>query len=166
MKPLAAALAALVLAAPAGARAEAAFVRPDCPPADAPMKAEARCIRDVRKRWQEANFAALQETGLMFVYMARPDPDTSPAAREAIEKKTEGSFTVKFDVAKDGTVYNVRTLDVTDGIEPLARLWADTIAQWTFTKTDQPVTDVEFRRIYLYPRDGEAKSTQDAPDAH
>jgi hypothetical protein len=166
MKPLAAALAVLVLAAPADARAEAAFVRPDCPPADAPMEAEARCIRDVRRRWQEANFAALQETGLMFVYMARPDADASPAARAAVEQKAEGSFTVKFDVATDGTVYNVRTLDVTDGIEPLARLWADTIAQWTFTKTDQPVTDVEFRRIYLYPRDGEANSTQDAPDAH
>jgi hypothetical protein len=130
------------------------------------MKAEARCIRDVRKDWQQENFAALQKTGLMFVYMARPDPDASPAARTAVEQKVEGSFTVRFDVAKDGTVYNVRTLDVTDGIEPLARLWADTIAQWTFTKIDQPVTDVEFRRIYLYPRDGEAQSARDSPAAH
>lgn len=157
---------ALALALPGGARAQAAFQRPDCPPADAPMKAEARCIRDIRKRWQDANFAALQETGLMFVYMARPEPDSSPAARAAVEQKVEGSFTVKFDVAKDGTVYNVRTQDVTGGIEPLARLWADTITQWTFTKIDQPVTDVAFRRIYLYPRDGEAKSPQDSTDAH
>jgi hypothetical protein len=157
---------ALALAWPAGARAQAPFQRPDCPPADAPLQAEARCIRDVRKAWQEANFAALQETGLMFVYMARPDPDASPAAMEAVEQKVEGTFTVKFDVATDGTVYNVRTQDVTDGIEPLAKLWADTIAQWTFTKIDKPVADVAFRRIYLYPRDGEANSAQDSPVPH
>jgi hypothetical protein len=157
---------AFALAAPGVAVSQATFERPACPAADAPMKAEARCLRDVRKRWQDRNFASLQQTGLMFVYMARPDPEASPAARAAIEDKIEGSFTVKFDVALDGTVYNVRTLDVTDGIEPLARLWADTIAQWTFMKIEQPVADVEFRRIYLYPRDGETSSAQGSPDAH
>lgn len=159
-------LAALALASTAGARAESAFQRPDCPSADAPMKAEARCFRDVRKQWQDANFAALQKTGLMFVYMARPDPDSSPAALEAVKNKVEGSFTVKFDVAKDGTVYNVRTEDVTDGIAPLAQLWAETIRQWTFAKIDQAVSDVEFRRIYLYPREDEARSPQDSANAH
>jgi len=155
----------LALAVPAGAQA-ASFQRPACPAADGLPKAESRCIRDVKKRWQEENFAALQKTGLMFVYMARPDAEASPAAREAVEKKVEGSFSVRFSVAADGTVYNVRTESVTDGIEPLARLWADTIAQWTFTKIEQPVTDVEFRRIYLYSREDESKSPQDVPDAH
>ena len=43
-----------------------------------------------------------------------------------------------------------KTVEVTEGIQPLAKLWSDTIRQWTFVKTSQPVTGVEYRRIYLY----------------
>ncbi len=151
-------------AVPAGAAAQDRFERPDCRRPQAAFKPEARCIRDIRKRWQEANFAALQKTGLMFIYMARPDVDEYPAAKEALEKKVEGSFTVRFSVAPDGTVYNVQATDVTGGIEPLARMWADTIGQWTFVKIDKAVTDVEHRRIYLYPKEDDVES-QKKPEA-
>jgi hypothetical protein len=154
----------LLLAAPAGAQAETAFQRPDCPAADAVDSAEARCIRDVRKRWQQANFDALQQTGLMFAHMGRPEIDRHPAAKAVIENKVEGSFTVRFSVAPDGSVYNVSTVDVTAGIEPLAKMWAETIGQWTFVKPDKPVADVEYRRIYLYAGDDEAES-QKKPQA-
>jgi len=164
MRALVLALTALVAAVPAGAHALADFVRPDCPGADAPHSAEERCIRDVRKQLQQSNFDALQKTGLMFRYMARPELDQHPEAKAAIEKRTEGSFTVRFDVAPDGTVYNVREVDVTAGIEPLAKMWADTIRQWTFVKTGQAVADVEHRRIYLYPRQDDARR-RDSPQA-
>jgi len=155
---------ALAAAAPAGTHAQSAFVRPDCPAADAAHSAEARCLRDVRKRLQQSNFDSLQKTGLMFRYMARPELDQHPDARAAIEKKIEGSFTVRFDVAPDGTVYNVRAVDVTAGIEPLAKMWADTIGQWTFAKPGRAVTDIEHRRIYLYAREDDAES-QKKPQA-
>jgi len=148
---------ALAAVAPAGAHAQGAFARPECPAADAPHSAEARCLRDVRKRLQQSNFDSLQKTGLMFRYMARPELDQHPDARAAIEKKIEGSFTVRFDVAPDGTVYNVRAVDVTAGIEPLAKMWTDSIGQWTFVKPGQVVADIEHRRIYLYPRQDEAE---------
>lgn len=148
----------LAAAVPAAADAPLAFARPECPAADAPHSAEARCLRDVRRQVQQSNFDALQKTGLMFRYMARPDLDRHPEAKAAIEQKIEGSFTVRFDVAPDGAVYNVRALDVTAGIEPLAKMWAEAIAAWTFVKAGQAVTDVEHRRIYLYPRQDEAES--------
>ena len=156
MKLFALPLVALLLAAPAGA--QAVFQRPDCPAADAPFSAEARCIRDVRKSWQQANFDALQKTGLTFKYMARPEVDKYPAAKAALENKVEGSFTVRFSVAPDGTVYNVQATEVTDGIEPLAKMWVETIGQWTFVKVDKAVTDVEHRRIYVYPKDEDVES--------
>jgi hypothetical protein len=159
MKRLVSTVAALALVAPAAAWAQATFTRPDCPAADAALSAEARCIRDVRKQWQQSNFDALQEAGLVFRYMARPDLDEHPAAKEVLEKKVEGSFTVRFSVAPDGTVYNVATVDVTDGVAPLAMMWADTIGEWTFAKMDKAVNDVEHRRIYVYPRD-DAESKQ------
>jgi len=148
---------ALAAAAPAGTHAQSAFVRPDCPAADAAHSAEARCLRDVRKRLQQSNFDALQKTGLMFRYMARPELEQHPDAKAVIEKKIEGSFMVRFDVAPDGTVYNIRAIDVTAGVEPLAKMWAEAIAQWTFVKAGQAVTDIEHRRIYLYPRQDEAE---------
>lgn len=157
---------ALVLAFPAGAQAQVSFKRPDCSPYKAAFKAESKCIREIRKSWQEANFAALQKTGLMFNYMARPDIETSPAAKEVIENKVEGSFTVRFSVATDGTVYNMKTEDVTDGIAPLAGLWAETIGQWTFAKTDKAVTDVEYRRIYMYSVEDDTKSPQETQGAN
>jgi hypothetical protein len=165
MKLLALPLVALALAGPAGAWAQAVFKRPDCPAPAAAYSAEARCIRDIRKSWQQANFDALQQTGLTFKYMARPDVDEYPAAKAALEKKVEGSFTVRFSVAPDGVVYNVRTAEVTSGVEPLAKMWADTIGLWTFVKVDKAVTDVEHRRIYLYPRDDDAESQKKAQGA-
>jgi hypothetical protein len=159
-------LACIALAAtlPVGVHAEGGFARPECPAADAPHSAEARCLRDVRKRLQQSNFDALQKTGLMFRYMTRPELDQHPDARAAIEKKVEGSFTVRFDVAPDGSVYNVRAIDVTAGIEPLAKMWAETIGQWTFVKPGQAVADIEHRRIYLYAREDDAES-QKKPQA-
>lgn len=158
--------AVLALALAAGAEAGTRFERPDCSAYKDAFKPESKCIRETRKRWQERNFAALQATGLMFVHMARPDLDASPAAREVIENEVEGSFTIRFSVAKDGTVYNVRQEEVTDGIAPLAGLWADTIAQWTFAKIEQPVTDVEYRRIYLYSSEDAAKSPRESQGAN
>ena len=86
----------------------------------------------------------------MFVYMARPDAKANPDALKVVENKVEGSFVIRFSVKTDGTVYDVQTVEVTEGIQPLAKLWADTIGQWTFAKTARPVTGIEFRRIYLY----------------
>ena len=149
-------LVTLAAAAPLVASAESAFERPACPVQDRQYSAEERCIADLRKQVQQSNFDALQKTGLMFRYMARPDLDQHPEAKAAIEKKIEGSFVVIFDVAEDGSVYNVREIDVTPGIEPLAKMWADTIRQWTFVKPGHPVADIEHRRIYLYPRESEA----------
>ena len=142
---------AMALFSAAGAQTQDVFKRPDC----SSYKTERKCIREIRRVVQEANSSALQKTGLMFIYMARPDIETSAAARKAIEDKIEGSFTVMFSVAKDGTVHNVKIENVTDGIAPLAKLWADTIAQWTFTKPDKEVVNIEHRRIYLYSKDDE-----------
>lgn len=149
-------LVALAAATPAYSSGTAGFVRPPCPTVDRQYAAEERCILDLRRQVQQSNFDALQKTGLMFRYMARPDVDQHPAAKAAIDGRIEGSFTLRFDVSADGTVYNVREVDVTDGIEPLAQMWADTIRQWTFVKPGRPVTDIEHRRIYLYPRQDEA----------
>lgn len=151
--------AVVLLALAPAAHAASVFKRPDCSAYQGGFKPESRCLRDVRKQWREANFAALQKTGLMFVYMARPDAGSSPAARDAVENKVEGSFALRFSVATDGSVYNVTTTDVTAGIEPLAALWAETIGRWQFAKVEQPVTDVEFRRIYLYTAEDGPETT-------
>jgi hypothetical protein len=165
MKLFALPVLALALAAPAGAWAQAVFKRPDCPMPAPAYSAEARCIRDIRKSWQQANFDALQKTGLTFKYMARPDVDKYPDAKAALEKKVEGSFTVRFSVSPDGAVYNVQATDVTGGIEPLAKMWADTIGLWAFVKSDKAVTDVEHRRIYMYPKDDDAELQKKAQRA-
>jgi hypothetical protein len=168
MKLRSLALLALALSGPVTALAQAEFRRPECAVTAAvtPEAAEARCIRESRKSVQDANFAALQKTGLMFKYMARPELERYPEAKSALEKKVEGAFTVTFDVAPDGTVYNVATKDVTAGIEPLASMWADTIRQWTFAKVDRAVTGIEHRRIYLYPAKDEPESTRKSRDEH
>ncbi len=140
----------------APAHAQPTFERPDCSAFAGAPKPEVRCYREIRHAWQEMNFAALQKTGLMFVYMERPDIESAPEAREVIERKVEGSFLIRFSVATDGRVSEVKVEEVTAGIEPLAKLWADTIRQWTFVKVERPVSGVEYRRIYLYPKD-EAK---------
>lgn len=152
--------AALALASVASAQTAVTFKRPDCSAYSASLKPGRLCVLETRRIWKEANFAALQKTGLTFVYMARPDPKAaSPEAQKAMEKKVEGSFVLRFSVKTDGTVYDVQTVEVTEGIQPVAKLWANTIGQWTFSKTSQPVTGVEFRRIYMY-------STEDDEPAH
>jgi hypothetical protein len=155
-------LATLACAAPLHAQgqapSQATFVRPDCVPSETDPGAESRCIRAARNAVRDANFAALQKTGLMFRSMARPDLAQHPDAKAALEQKVEGSFLVRFSVAPDGTVYNVATSDVTEGVAPLAQMWAQTIAQWTFAKVERPVTDIEHRRIYLHPRQEEAEA--------
>ncbi len=165
MKRIVLSAVALVLVAPSWAWAQSSFARPECAAGDAvtPQAAEARCIREARKRLQDANFAELQQTGLMFNYMARPDLEQFPEAKAVLEKKVEGTFSVMLSVAPDGSVNNVSVKDVTDGVQPLARMWADTIGQWTFAKVDKPVTDIEHRRIYLYPKD-DAESTRQPRD--
>ena len=82
MKQLVILSVALALAFAAGAQAQVSFKRPDCSAYKAAFKPESKCIREMRKSWQEANFAALQKTGLMFIHMERPDIETSPCRQE------------------------------------------------------------------------------------
>ena len=145
--------ATLLLASTAGAQTVTTYKRPDCSAYKASAKPERKCVRETRRLWQEANFAALQKTGLMFVYMARPDTKGAADALKAVQDEVEGSFVLRFSVKPDGTVYDVRTVEVTEGIQPLANLWADTIRQWTFAKIPQAVTGIEFRRIYMYTKE-------------
>jgi hypothetical protein len=154
----------MALAASTGAHAQTTFSRPDCAPSESDPGAESRCIRAAKNKLRDANFAAVQQAGLMFRYMTRPDLKQHPDAKVVLEKKVEGSFAVRFSVAPDGTVYNVTTTDVTAGIEPLAKMWAETIGQWTFVKPGQAVADIEHRRIYLYAREDDAES-QKKPQA-
>jgi hypothetical protein len=159
--------AALLLASGVAAQAAVSFKRPDCSAYSAAQKPERKCVREIRRSWQEANFAALQKTGLMFVYMARPDIKANADAMKVIENKIEGSFVIRFSVKTDGTVHDVQPVEVTEGIQPLAKLWADTIAQWTFVKTSQAVTGIEYRRIYMYsPDDDEDEFARVSRDEH
>ena len=164
------AIAALALASSAHAQSVASFKRPDCSAYKASAKPERKCVRETKRLWQEANFAALQKTGLMSVYMARPDTRNAPDAVKAVENEIEGSFVLRFSVKPDGTVYDVQTVEVSEGIQPLARLWSDTIRQWTFAKTSQAVTGIEFRRIYMYTKEDDDDPTHgtrsDQPEEH
>ena len=158
--------AALALASAAGAQSVVSFKRPDCSAYSAAQKPERKCVREIRRSWQDANFVALQKTGLMFAYMARPDPKGNSDALKVVEHKVEGSFVIRFSVRTDGTVYDVRTVEVTEGIAPLAKLWADTISQWTFVKTNQAVTGIEYRRIYMYAADDEERAWNSPQSEH
>jgi len=160
MKKLLIASVALVIVSGA-AQAQGRFQRPDCSKYQGALKAEGRCFRETKETWKYANYDALQKAGLEFLYMARPDLKTSPAAKKALEDKVEGSYTIKFSVNPSGNVYGVKVEDVTSpGIEPIAMLWADTIKQWTFVKLAKPVVDLEYRRIYLYSKDDEAEEAK------
>jgi len=152
--------AALACASAATAQTPVPFKRPDCSAYSASQKPGRMCVRETQRLWKEANFAALQKAKLMFVYMARPDPKAFPEALKVVENKVEGSFVIKFSVKTDGTVYDVQTVEVTEGVQPLAKLWTDTIRQWTFVKTSQPVTGVEYRRIYLYSKEDDDDTTK------
>lgn len=138
------------------ARAEAAsFVRPVCSAyKNAPLP-EAKCFREAKLAVRDANYEALQKTGLEFIYLARPpagkELDAYPEAKKAAESKAEGEFLLTFSVNTDGDVYDVKIVEASSApIGALAKLWADTIAQWKFVKIAKPVTGVPFRRIYLY----------------
>jgi hypothetical protein len=159
MKKLLIASIALVLAS--GAQAADSFKRPDCSAFKDAPKPESKCFGRVRNAWKYANYDAVQKAGLEFIYMARPDVNSSPAAKQALEDKAEGSYTIKFSVNESGTVYGVKIEDVTSqAVAPIASLWADTIKQWTFAKIAKPVVDLEYRRIYLYSKDDEVKEAK------
>jgi hypothetical protein len=151
---------ALAFAAVANAQTAVPFKRPDCSAYNESQKPGRMCVRETQRLWKEANFAALQKTKLVFSYMARPDPKAWPDALKVVENRVEGSFVIRFSVKTDGTVYDVQTVEVTEGIQPLAKLWTDTIRQWTFAKTSQPVTGVEYRRIYLYSKEDDDDTTK------
>ena len=166
MRALAWSFVALTLSIAASAQTAVTFKRPDCSAYSAAQKPERKCVREVRRSWQEANFAALQKTGLMFVYMARPDPKSSPDAVKAVQNRIEGSFVLRFSVKADGTVSDVQTVEVTEGIQPLAKLWAETIGQWTFARPGQAVAGIEFRRIYMYAADEDPDTAQSQQKEH
>jgi opacity protein-like surface antigen len=160
MKKLLIASVALVMVSGA-AQAQDRFQRPDCSKFQGGPKAEGKCFRETKEAWKFANYDAVQKAGLEFIYMARPDLSNSPAVKKALEDKVEGSYTIKYSVNQNGTVYDVKVEDVTSaGIEPIAKLWADTIKQWTFAKIAKPVVNVEYRRIYLYSKDDEAEEAK------
>jgi hypothetical protein len=147
-------------------RAEAAnFTRPDCSAfKDKPLP-EATCFRKNKIAVRYENYEALQKTGLEFVYLARPpagkELDAYPEAKKAAEGKVEGEFLITFSVNTEGNVYDVKIVNSSSAsIGYLARLWADTIGQWKFTKIAKPVTDVPFRRIYLYSSEDDDKSSK------
>jgi TonB family protein len=146
------------------ARAEAAdFSRPDCSAfKDAPLP-ENKCFRKNKLAVRYANYAALQKTGLEFVYLARPpsgkELEAYPEAKKAAMDKVEGEFLITFSVNTEGNVYDVKVVQSSSvPIGYLAKLWADTIAQWKFTKIAKPVTDVPFRRLYLYSSEDDDRS--------
>lgn len=148
---------AAILVAFWAAKAEAAdFARPDCSAyRDAPLP-EAKCFRKKKLAVRHENYEALQKTGLEFVFLARPVDGKEleknyPEARKAAADKVEGEFLINFSVNASGDVYDVKVVEAcSPRIGHLAKLWADTIAQWKFVKPAKPVTNVPFRRIYLY----------------
>lgn len=156
MKKVIVASLALVMASATGAQTTNTFRKPDCSAfRDAPLP-EAKCFRENKLAVRHENYAALQRTGLEFAYLARPVSGKElekdyPEAMKAAQDKAEGEFLVTFSVNTEGNVYDVKVVNATSApIGHLAKLWADTIAQWKFTKIAKPVTNVPFRRIYLY----------------
>lgn len=147
------------------ARAEAAdFTRPNCSAfKDAPLP-ESKCFLKNKLAVRYANYEALQKTGLEFVYLARPPAGkeletTYPEAKKAAQDKVEGEFLITFSVNTEGNVYDVKVVESSSApIGHLAKLWADTIGQWKFVKIAKPVTDVPFRRLYLYSSEDDDKS--------
>src|SRR5688572_14576800 len=100
MKPLTI-CAALALASVATAQTAVPFKRPDCSAYSASQKPGRMCVRETLRLWKEANFAALQKSKLMFVYMARPDPKAHPDALKVVQNRIEGSFVIRFSVKTD-----------------------------------------------------------------
>jgi TonB family protein len=163
MKKLIIASLAIVLGSAAGAQSTGSFQRPDCSAfKDKPLP-ESACFRKKQFDLRYENYAALQKTGLEFVYLARPpagkELDAYPEAKKAAEDKVEGEFLLTFSVNTDGNVSDVKVVETSSApIGHLAKLWADTIKQWKFVKIAKPVTDVPFRRLYLYSPEDDDKS--------
>ena len=164
MKKVIIASLALVLASAAGAQTTDKFGRPDCAVfKDAPLP-ESKCFRKNKLAVRYENYEALQKTGLEFTWMARPpageDFDKAyPEAKKAAEDKVEGEFLINFSVNTEGNVYDVKIVESSSTrIGYLAKVWADTIAQWKFAKVAKPVTNVPFRRLYLYSSEEDDKS--------
>jgi outer membrane biosynthesis protein TonB len=167
MKKLIIASTALVLASAAGAQPADTFKRPDCSAYQGTSHLpESRCFRKTKLAVRYANYAALQKTGLEFAYLGRPvsgkELDKAyPEAKKAAEDKVEGEFLINFSVNTEGNVYDVKIVNSTSApIGHLAKLWADTIAQWKFVKIAKPVTNVPFRRLYLYSSEDDDKSSR------
>jgi len=164
MKKLIIASLALVLNSAASAQPAGSFQRPDCSAfKDAPLP-ESKCFRKNKLAVRYENYDALQKTGLEFTYLARPpagkELETAyPEAKKAAEDKVEGEFLLTFSVNTEGNVYDVKIVESSSpGIGYLAKLWADTIAQWKFAKIAKQVTGVPFRRLYLYSPEDDDKS--------
>ena len=165
MKKLIIAWLAIVLGSAASAQSTGPFQQPDCSAfKDRPLP-EATCFRKNKLAVRYANYEALQKTGLEFVYLARPpagkELDAYPEAKKAAQDKVEGEFLITFSVNTEGNVYDVKVVESSSApIGHLAELWADTIGQWKFTKIAKPVTDVPFRRLYLYSAEDDDKSSK------
>lgn len=146
------------------AKADAAeFARPNCSAYAGVPEGEGKCFRKAKEAVRHGNYAALQKTGLEFAYLARPPAGEElkkayPEAAKAAADKVEGEFLVTFSVNTNGDVQDAKVVSASSApIGALAKLWADTIAQWKFVKTAKPVTDVPFRRIYLYSKDDDTR---------
>jgi TonB family protein len=156
MKKLIIASLAIALGSAAGAQPAGSFQRPDCSAFKDRPEPEATCFRKNKLAVRYANYEALQKTGLEFVYLARPVDgkeleDSYPEVIKAGKDKVEGEFLINFSVNTNGDVYDVKIVEASS--EPnraRAKVWADAIAQWKFVKIARPVTDVPFRRIYLF----------------
>lgn len=143
------------------------FPRPDCSAYQDLIKPEATCISVARREVNlDANAAAIRNSGLEFRYMARPPSgdalDTYPDAKKALEDKVDGDFLITFSVNRQGNVENVEVQETSSApIGALAQIWAETISKWKFVKPDEPIRDVPFRRLYLYPQeDGTDTATE------
>jgi outer membrane biosynthesis protein TonB len=155
---------ALVMASAAGAQATDTFQRPDCSSFQGKPDGESLCFREAKQAVRYANYAALQKAGLEFVYLARPVDGVElekayPEVVKAVVDKAQGEFLIHFSVGTDGSVHDVRVVSASSApIGALAKLWADTISQWKFDKVARPVTNVPFRRIYLYSNQDDDRS--------
>jgi len=156
MKKLIIASLAIAAATAAGAQSTGSFHQPDCSAFKNSPLPESACFRKTKFDIRYANYAALQKAGLEFIYLARPVDGKEleknyPEVVKAGKDKAEGEFLINFSVNTNGDVYDVKIVEASSApIGHLAKLWADTIAQWKFTKIAKPVTGVPFRRIYLY----------------
>lgn len=154
---------AMLLAA--DVQASATFKRPDCSVYNDHPKPAQKCIREVKSAIQLANQRSIQDAGLEFVYMGRPDAEGNTAVERVLEDEVEGSFAIRYSVGTDGKVYDLKVVETTpDAVSPLATLWAEAIQNWSFVPMEKPALDIEFRRIYLYAPEDEKKNKTSAKE--